>query len=644
VVKKHFIIATAGHVDHGKSTLVKVLTGTDPDRLPEEKARQITIDLGFAELNLRGSGGEEIHAAIVDVPGHEDFVRNMIAGVGSIDLALLVVAADDGWMPQTEEHLQILQYLGVTRAVIALTKIDIGNGDKTEVQIREQLRETAFAEAPIVPVQIGGSTNELKQALASELSHLEPQRDIGKPRLFVDRAFTLRGIGTVVTGTLSGGTLRVGDEVVVQPRNMRARVRSVQNHGQHVDIARPGTRTAINLPELTVGRGIARGDVVTIAGLEPSKTIDAVLRRSPRLQRTAPIKTGASGWLHHGTTRVLAKITFLESQNLSAGASAIAQLRLSEPVLAFVGDHFVVRDASEQHTIAGGVVLDVDSPREDFHSSAQTALLTARAAAHNDIDLYAKTEIGRRGATASSQLLQRSRFSAAHIAEAVRRLHQRREIFLDGEIAADADAWLALRERAIGLIEATHCANPECTGLDLNDLRSALSEQPSDVLDTLIVDLCRDDFMRVGSTIARRSHRVSLPAAMRTAAEALRERISANPFDPPARKQLAPDAQTQQVLKFLIEQNELIELTDDLVLSRDAFAKMKNDIADFISNNGPATVSQLRGALKSSRRVMVPLLERLDRDGFTRRVGDERTLAQQITSAKLSDASIARRS
>jgi selenocysteine-specific elongation factor len=640
---KHFVIATAGHVDHGKSSLVKALTGTDPDRLPEEKARQITIDLGFAELNLRGPGGEELHAAIVDVPGHEDFVRNMIAGVGSIDLALLVVAADDGWMPQTEEHLQILQYLGVTRAVIALTKIDIGNGDETELQVREGLRQTALANAPIIRVQLGGSTEELRQALASELSHLEPQRDIGKPRLFVDRVFTLRGVGTVVTGTLTGGTLRVGDEVVVQPRLASSRIRSLQSHGRQVDVAHPGTRTAINLPDLAVGSGIARGDVVTVAGLEPSTTIDVVLQRSPRLQRAAPIKSGLSAWLHHGTARVLAKITFLEAQNLSAGASAIAQLRLSGPILAFVGDHFVVRDASEQHTIAGGVILDVDSPRDHFRSSAQTALFTARASAHDDIDLYIKTEIARRGATAPSQLLQRSRFSAADVAEALQRLHERREIFLDGEIAADADAWRELRERGIHLIDAAHGAHPERAGLELNELRSALSEQSSEVIDALIVDLCRDDFIRVRSTIARRSYRPSLPVSLQEIAEALREHVSANLFDPPARKQLAPDAKAQQALKFLIEQNELIELNDELVLSRDAFARMKNDIADFISRSGAATVSQLRTALKTSRRVMVPLLERLDREGFTRRVGDERTLAQQIPSGKLSDASIARR-
>src|SRR5438876_6419895 len=221
------MIATAGHVDHGKSALVKALTGTDPDRLPEEKARQITIELGFAELNLTGPNGETIHAGIVDVPGHEDFVRNMIAGVGSIDLALLVVAADDGWMPQTEEHLQILTYLGVRRAVIALTKSDLRKIDNVRTQIRKQLRDTAFAHSRIIPTSVRTSegTKNLRGALAAELSTLQPQRDLGKPRLFIDRAFTLHGIGTVVTGTLNNGQLRRGQSVVVQPQNFETRIR-----------------------------------------------------------------------------------------------------------------------------------------------------------------------------------------------------------------------------------------------------------------------------------------------------------------------------------------------------------------------------------------------------------------------------------
>src|SRR5437773_9965617 len=230
---KHFILATAGHVDHGKSALVKALTGTDPDRLPEEKARQITIDLGFAELILYGPNEQKLHIGIVDVPGHEDFVRNMIAGVGSIDLAVFVVAADDGWMPQTEEHLQILTYLGVDRAVIALTKSDLGKIDGVVEQIRNQLRTPTYARSPIIPtsVRTDEGIENLKSALASEFSTMQPQRDVGKLRLCIDRAFVLRGIGTVVTGTLTGGRHHCGERVVIQPQQFHTRIRSIQCQG-----------------------------------------------------------------------------------------------------------------------------------------------------------------------------------------------------------------------------------------------------------------------------------------------------------------------------------------------------------------------------------------------------------------------------
>jgi selenocysteine-specific elongation factor len=654
---KHFIVATAGHVDHGKSSLVKALTGTDPDRLPEEKARQITIDLGFAELNLQGPAGEQIHAAIVDVPGHEDFVRNMIAGVGSIDLALLVIAADDGWMPQTEEHLQILEYLGVNRAVIALTKIDIGDADRAEIEIRDQLRNTAFANAPIIRISIRApnltgltgqvlnvGTAELKHALTSELSRIEPQRDIGKPRLFVDRAFTLRGVGTVVTGTLTGGTLRVGDAVVVQPRGNRSRIRSLQTHGHDVDLAQPGARTAINLPDLSPGDGIARGDAVTIGEFAATTAIATILRRSPRLHDLPPIKSGSSVYFHHGTSRVLARVTLAESDILPPRADGIARLELSKPALVFVGDHFILRDGSEQHTIAGGVVLDLDVARGTFHSSPNLALLKSRAAAKpDDVDLYTRAEVTSRRATTASELLARSRFSAAEITVSLQRLAQNGEIFFDGNIAADLTIWSTLLDRATHLIDKTHHQHPERSGLELSELRSALNDQSPEMIDAMMVDLCRRDFVRVDSTIARRIHRAALPPTLEPVAHTLRERLNSSPFDPPPRRQLAPDAPAQQALKFLINQNEVFEISDDLVVSRDAYSKMKRAIAEFISQNGPATVSQLRAGLGSSRRVMVPLLERLDRERFTRRIGDERVLAPQTPSAKLTDASSGQR-
>src|SRR5256884_987813 len=291
MTQNHFIIATAGHVDHGKSALVKALTGTDPDRLPEEKARGITIDLGFAHLELpatRNPQPSTFQLGIIDVPGHEDFVKNMVAGVGSIDLALFVVAADDGWMPQTEEHLQILTYLGVTRAVVALTKIDLaGNEEAVATQLRERLANSPFSDAPVVPTSVvtGRGLDDLKRALADVLLSTPPPREIGKPRLPVDRVFTLRGIGTVVTGTLTGGTLRRGQTVVLQPAGGTTRIRSLHNHNHDVEASGAGTRTAVKLPELDTA-SVRRGDVGTLADPGPAgKIFAALLEQSRRLGR-----------------------------------------------------------------------------------------------------------------------------------------------------------------------------------------------------------------------------------------------------------------------------------------------------------------------------------------------------------------------
>ena len=636
MTEKHFILATAGHVDHGKSALVKALTGIDPDRLPEEKARGISIELGFAQLILPGPDEQRYHVGIIDVPGHEDFVRNMIGGVGSIDLALLVIAADDGWMPQTEEHLQILIYLGVKRALIALTKSDLGKIDNIAGQIRLQVRDTAFTNSHIIPtsVRTGEGIENLKRALALELATLPPQRDIGKARLFVDRAFTLRGIGTVVTGTLTGGKLRRGQNVIVQPQNVSSRIRSIQSHGRDLEFAEPGMRTALNLPDVELGTGpaaIKRGDVVTIVDLvAPSATFDVLLEKSPRLNRSdpaaRPLRNGTSVYVHHGTARVSAKVAFLEEEALACGESLLARLRLKSPILALLGDRFVIRDSSEQHTIAGGIMLDPDADRSNFQSAGQKRLLKQRATAPHDVDLCLQSELSRSGVAESKTLLRKSHFSQDEIAFTLLRLQSRGAIILRGEIAAAAGKWRELVHRASELIDTTHKEHPEKRGLELAELRAALSDQSADAFDALLSDLCANSFVRAGTSIARASHRAALPPQIQPAAEKVRTALSAKPFDPPARKQIAQDRHLQQALRFLIEQGEVVEIGADVVLSREAFTQMKEAVTAFISKNDSAIVSELRQALQTSRRIIVPFLERLDREHITQRVGDRRTL------------------
>jgi selenocysteine-specific elongation factor len=644
VIGENFIVATAGHVDHGKSALVQALTGTHPDRLPEEKARGITIDLGFAELDLEGPDKKLFHVGIVDVPGHEDFVRNMIAGIGSVDLALLVVAADDGWMPQTEEHLQILTYLGVKRAVIAAAKSDLVGSDTAASQIRDRLRGSPFAGAQIIPTssRTGRGLEDLKRALASELATLRPPRDIGKPRLFLDRAFTLRGIGTVVTGTLAGGELRRGQSVVIQPQNLSARIRSIQNHGRHVEMAKPGMRTAINLPDVVIGTGagtVKRGDTVSTAGVgSPSATLDVVLEKSARLNRDTPparpLNNGTSVYVHHGTTRVAARVILPEKRALEPGERAIARLRLESPILALLGDRFILRDASGQNTIAGGIVLDPDGSDRDLHDAAYTAFVSARAAAPDDVIVCLKSELTRRGFAQAGTLLFKSNFSSDEIATGLHRLQNEGSIVGRGEIVADATTWQDLRGRIIGLIDTAHARYPEQRGLELVDLRAALPGRPDDVVQALISDLCDDGFIRSGTAVARSSHRPALPPNIQPAADTIRSALSQKPFDPPARKEIASDPILRQALRFLIEQGEVIEISAELILLREVAEQMQNRVVALISKHGAATASAVRQELETSRRTVIPFLEYLDRTGITARTGDHRILRATASPAQ----------
>jgi selenocysteine-specific elongation factor len=629
---QHFIVATAGHVDHGKSALVKALTGTDPDRLPEEKARGITIDLGFAHLELPASvlAAASFLLGIVDVPGHEDFVKNMVAGVGSIDLALFIVAADDGWMPQTEEHLQILTYLGVNHAVVALTKIDLIDDERRAASaIHDKLCDTPFADAPIVPTSVvtGRGLDHLKAALTRALAATPTSRDVGKPRLAVDRVFTLRGIGTVVTGTLTGGVLRRGQSVAIQPAGKVARIRNIQSHNRDVELGVPGTRTALNLPDIAASDDVHRGDVVTLAELGgPSKILDVVLEVSPRANR--PLREGAHVRVHHGCANVPAKVLFFSHKELVAGERTLAQLRLEASVFVFTGDRIVLRDSAGQNTLAGGVVLDPDPSRRLFRSEAQLSFLRQRAESPGEALSFVASQIARDRAIRPSQLLLKSKFSAPDISDSVSRLAAEGDLVLAGDFAVDTARWQLLRRRAAEEIDERHRAHPQQAGLSLSELHANLAgDLPfADLFEPLVGDLCRSEFVQVGNAISRRTHRPVLPPPLQAAAANLRTTLAAKPFDPPSRKQLAPDSVSQQALRFLIKTGEAIEINAEVVMATESLKRMTELIRQYIRDKGPATVSELRQELLCSRRVIVPLLERLDREGVTLRDGDVRTL------------------
>jgi selenocysteine-specific elongation factor len=635
---RHYIVATAGHVDHGKSALVKALTGTDPDRLPDEKARGITIDLGFAHLELPAAvpGNSSFLLGIVDVPGHEDFVKNMVAGVGSIDLALFVVAADDGWMPQTEEHLQILTYLGVSRAVIALTKIDLTRDEHgVSARIREKLLDTPFADAPIITTSVvsGRGLDQLKAALAKVLADTAPPSDIGKPRLPVDRVFKLQGIGTVVTGTLTGGALRRGQTATIQPSGKKARVRTIQSHNRDVDVSGPGRRTALNLPDLNALGDIQRGDTVTLEVFgEPSTIIDVRLEISSRA--VCSLKDGSRVRIHHGSCNVAALVAFYESKDLAAGEHALAQLRFEKPSFVFAGDRFIVRDWPEQNTLAGGIVLDPDASRRLFRSAARLRYLNEREKSPEDLLNLVTSQVKRDGAGRRSQLLLKSRFSADAISDAVSRAGAEGKIIIRGEYVFEPVKWQVWRSRAVDAIDRQHRAHPEQMGLSLTDLRTTLKAELRDegLFNTLVEDLYSSDFVRVGAAIRRATHRPALPAPLQAAGAKLRSTLAAKPFDPPSRKELAPDPVSQQALRFLLATGEAVEINMEVLMTAENVGRATELIRQFIRDHGPATVSELRQTLGSSRRVIVPLLERLDRDGVTLRQDDKRALSKMSKS------------
>lgn len=639
---RNYIVATAGHVDHGKSALVKALTGIDPDRLPEEKARGITIDLGFAHLEIEAPAGAagtvRYDLGMVDVPGHEDFVKNMVAGVGSVDLALFVVAADDGWMPQTEEHLQILTYLGVRRAVVALSKIDLAQDEAASVaRIRERLADSPFARAPIVPTSVlrGRGLNELRAALAEVFADTPLPCDTGKPRLAVDRVFTLRGIGTVVTGTLAGGVLRRGQAVRIQPSGASARIRSLQNHHRDVEACGPGTRTALNLSTADdTASGISRGEVVTFPESGTAgRVLDVALVRSARLAGgpaagARPLKDGALVRIHLGTTNVPARVLLAGGGPLTPGGQAVAELRCESPLFAFVGDRFIVRDWAEQATLAGGVVLEPDADRERFRTPAQQEFLLGRSRAPGDLSVLVKSQLARDGAAVRVGLLKQSRFADAEIEGETARLAAAGRAVDCGGFVADADWWRRLREEAIAAIDAAHRAHPDQPGLPLNALRSLVERRlPSaGVFNALLAGLARDGFFQDGTVIRRAAHQPTLPPHLDEAAARLRALLSAKPLETPSRKELAPDGVAQQALRFLVRTGEAIELGEDVVLSGDAFARARETVATYLRSHGSAGAGELRQALGTSRRIVIPLLERLDRDGVTRREGDKRIL------------------
>ncbi len=621
----HLVLGTAGHIDHGKSSLVKALTGSDPDRLPEEKARGVTIELGFAHLSL-----DEHEIGIVDVPGHADFVNNMVAGVGALNLALFIIAADDGWMPQSEEHLHILTYMGITHIVIALTKTDICEDVPFSIEmLRDELRDTPLKKAPIIPVSsiTGEGIEELKKALLKEISTCPEIQDQGKPRLSIDRIFSPKGAGTVVTGTLTGGAIKQGDTLILQPLGNLAKVRYIQNHSQALDTALPGMRTALNLPDLPINApgkpGAQRGNTLCMPNTgTPTDTLDIEIQR---LARPIPgIKPRAlrhmeTCILHHGSSRCQARVILHGRTHLQPGEKCLAQLRLDTPLYFLTGDRLVLRDGSQTSTLAGGVVLDTHPTRQGFRTDARSQFLLPRAEHPDDLHVYLKTLLTRDHQLPSS--FPNTPWSDTSIRAAIESLISEKSITQLNDLLLDTAWWETQIASAQKTIQDWHTAHPDLPAIPIDQLPIS-----QNLLPHLIQQLETKGYKTSTQGISAPNHNLSLPAEISTQAQSILDTLNQSGLQPPNRSSLTPDPKHEQAMLFLIRSGQVIELDPKIVISASTLAAATEKVRRHLTAHGQATASELKQCLDTTRKIAMPLLEHLDSLGVTQREENYRKL------------------
>jgi selenocysteine-specific elongation factor len=613
-----YVIGTAGHVDHGKSALVRALTGTDPDRLREEKERGLTIDLGFAWLPMP-SGGE---VGIVDVPGHERFIKNMLAGVAGIDLALLVVAADEGVMPQTLEHLAILDLLGIERGVVAVTKTDLVDRELAELaaaDVQEALQGTTLEGSPLVRCSAvsGQGLEELTATLRSTLAETAPKRDAGRPRLPIDRAFTVAGFGTVVTGTLASGSLTVGQEVEVLPGGLRSRVRGLQEHGTKVETAAPGRRTAVNLADLAVEQ-LARGMVVASPGwLRPATALDVRLRAVRHLRR--PLRHGLNVTLHTGAAEVEGRLLLLDREELPPGETCWAQLRLKGPAAALKGDRFVVRDPND--TLGGGVIVDTAPTRHKrFHAPTLERLTALERGSPSEAVAMAVAAAEPLGLP---DLAGRLDLPPDELPAALDTAVASGEVLaLDDGLLFSSRGFDSLTERMHSVASEHHARFPLRRGVPREELRSRLGLDARAFEAALALWRRRGDAQEAGDAVALPGHVPSPTDAQRARAEELLAALRAQPFSPPLLRG------EDQLVAYLEDAGQVVRLEDGVVFAADAYAEAEERVVAHLRERGTVTLAQVRDLLGTSRRYAQALLERMDGRRVTRRVGDERVLRE----------------
>ncbi len=633
---KQVVLGTAGHIDHGKTALVRALTGVDTDRLKEEKERGITIDLGFASLDLPGN----IRAGVVDVPGHERFVRNMLAGAGGIDMVMLVVAADEGVMPQTREHLAICRLLEIRDGLVALTKMDLVDGEWLELvteDVREFLKGSFLENRPIIPVssQSGEGVEEIRTALAERAGDVANKNVEGPFRLPIDRVFSMRGFGVVVTGTLFSGRIHRDERVVLQPKDVTARVRGIQVHGENVNEATAGQRTAINLQGLDK-ETVERGDVLAATeSLTPTYMIDATLQHLSDAPRA--LKNRDRIRFHQGTVEAIGRVALIGTGSLQPGESGYVQLRLERPVVVRPEDRYVLRSYSPITTISGGNVLDSHPPKHrrlrPETSERFDALAEADDAARTLLFLK---EAGPRGMP-PADLFPRTAAGRKSLMDALAEFEKEGTvIWADAQSgwAVHQEAMHALQSSVHALLEHFHRENPLRPGIPKEELRSRLPDVPEKVFGTLLKKIGEAGVVAEGEVVRLTSHEVSLGADQSQLRNKIDQLYRKAGYQPPrldeACEQLAITAnKDREVIQVLVGEGVLIRVKGDLLYHQESLKGIKESLTTYLKEKGKISASGFRDLLGITRKHAIPLLEHLDSTRFTMRVGDNRVLREK---------------
>lgn len=628
---KSIIVGTAGHIDHGKTALVKALTGIDADRLEEEKRRGITIDLGFAHLELSDPSGELLRFGFVDVPGHERFVRNMLAGVGGIDIVLLVIAADEGIKPQTREHFDICRLLGIHHGIVVLTKSDLVHSETLEVvrlEIEDYLRGSFLENTPIIPVSSLQRTglDELKQELLRIAGHISAHDSHAITRLPIDRVFTMKGFGTVVTGTLVAGAIRKDDELQLFPSGKKARIRGVQVHGKSEDRAVAGERTALNLAGVEKHE-LERGMVLASPGLlQTSTRLDAQLSSLPSAK---PLKTGAKVHFHAFASEAIATVQLYEANTLKPGSEAFAQLRMSSPVLLIPGDRFIIRQFSPVITIGGGTVLDSEPVKIPLGRRIQ--FLKEISAPPLDAQLHARiSRHGQRGITIAQLVAETGRPRPA-ILEHVSKLASDRTIVKHGELLVSAREFQNTIGDLCRLVSEFHQRDPLQPGLSKEELRDQ-ARLSSEVFAAALDSAVKDQKLALAGDLVHLPGRgIVMKDDESESRKIIEQAFASAGLKAPALKDVLAGlkidkARAQKIVTLLLREKILIKVSDDLVFHQSALADLRKAVATQKARSPKIDVGTFKDLTGVTRKYAIPLLEYLDRERITRRDGDLRTI------------------